>query len=110
MSKGLGKLQRDILASLNSPRTEVEKGIYDLRRVARFVAKPRVTAVYGGPEDDKFACPYEPFPAFSAAFSRAIRALIKRGELEEVSRAHRWGGRLSRQIRFVRRADVKRGQ
>ena len=108
MSKGLGELQRRILDCLATPlpphsRMEVEEGVYDLRRVARLVAKPRVDAQYGGPKDEKFALAYEPSPSYSAAFSRAVRSLIERGELEVVRGVTPWHGRpTTRQIRFVR--------
>jgi hypothetical protein len=99
MSKGTGRIQRDILARcLDDPRTEVQKGVYDLRLVARCVAGPGDAKYHSG--DPKFALPFCPSESFSAAFSRAVRSLIKRGELERVDRIHR--GKLSRQIRFVR--------
>ena len=94
MSKGIGNLQRDILACLDS-RTEVKAGVYDLRLVARYVA--------AGPElAERFALPYYPDPSFTAAFSRAVRSLMERGELEEVRHTLR-DGRQTRQTRFVRR-------
>jgi len=104
MSKGIGQLQRDILARLDSPGrevekglfvngTEVEEGVYDLRLVARYVA--------GGEAARLFGFPAYPTSSFSAAFSRAVRSLIERGELEVVSLPLR-DGRPTRQIRFVR--------
>jgi hypothetical protein len=109
MSKGLGELKRRILDCLDNPpaqtqaeygpRMEVEKGVYDLRIVARFVA--------GGEAAVYFGSPFYPTASFSAAFSRAVRSLIRRGELEEVRHANRWGGSLSRQTRFVRRAALQ---
>src|SRR5258708_4033860 len=101
MSKGIGQLQRDILARLDSPRTEVEEGVYDLRLVARYVAGPGDAQYHSGAP--KFALPFYQSGSFSAAFSGAVRSLMRRGELEEVHRFHRGGG--SRQIRFVRRCS-----
>jgi len=72
MSKGLGKLQRDILAHLDSPGTEVEEGVFDLRRVSRYVA--------GEPEPLHLANPFYRSESFTAAFSRAVHSLIQRGE------------------------------
>lgn len=121
MSKGIGKLQRDILGGL-TPETEVDlgllwamsaqghaakdgklAGVYDLRRVARQVAD-RSDAQY--PADGKWALPYYPTEAYSAAFCRAVRSLIKRGLLEIVHLVD-YRGKLSSQARFVRvkRAD-----
>lgn len=82
---------------------EVKAGVYDLRLVARFVAKPRVDAEHGGPKDEKLALPYYPSGPYSAAFSRAVRSLIERGELEVVRGVTTWRGRtIHHQTRFVR--------
>lgn len=96
MSKGLGYLQRDILAFLDSPGTEVAAGVYDLRIVARYIAAEPELA-------EKVALPFYPSASFSAAFSRAVRSLIERGELVEARRHTLPDGRLPNQVRFVRR-------
>ncbi|WP_183981644.1 hypothetical protein [Tunturiibacter gelidoferens] len=87
---------------------EVERGVYDLRIVARYVsggdaAKLDVDEVADLPglSRAKWRQFYlYPDASFSAAFSRAVRSLIRRGQLEVVHRFHR--GKLSSQIRFVR--------
>jgi len=125
MSKGLGALQRRILDCLDNPpaqpqvkygpRMEVEKGVYDLRTVARYVvggeaAKLDVDEFPDFPSCAKWRQQFYSDTAFSAAFSRAVRSLIKRGELEEVRRSL-WDGRLTRQVRFVhRRSSPATGQ
>jgi hypothetical protein len=68
MSRGLGRLQRDILAVL--PHAETAGG-YDLRAVAQAIASQ--TGRLGG--DGK------PTAGFAATFSRSIRSLIRRGYL-----------------------------
>ena len=66
MSKGLGGLQRRILDCLVNPpaqpqvkydlRMEVEKGVYDLRLVARYVAGTRDAQYHSG--EPKIALPF----------------------------------------------------
>jgi hypothetical protein len=107
MSKGIGPLQRRILDNLDHPPsnpeskhpvggTEVEPGVYDLRIVARYVV--------GGDAAIYFAKPVHFDPAFRAAFSRAVRSLVRRGELVDVWEQHPlWNGCQTMQVRFVRR-------
>lgn len=112
MSRGLGRLQQEILATLDPAQERVKQaygtyefmsrvhdggvaichgqrfrvpdGVYDLRAVLRVLKRQKGISQYGNGGG-----------VFSAAFSRAIRGLIKRGHL--VSRSQ------SREIRFVER-------
>jgi hypothetical protein len=79
MSRGLGKLQREILAGLEAQEPVTEfgyhghwftptiTGLYDLRALAPVVAERLQKRGGDGP--------------FSAAFSRAVRGLVRRGVL-----------------------------
>jgi hypothetical protein len=79
MSRGLGKLQREILAGLEAQEPVTEfgyhghwftptiTGLYDLRALAPVVAQRLQKPGGDGP--------------FSAAFSRAVRGLVRRGML-----------------------------
>jgi hypothetical protein len=82
MSKGLGKLQRLIVAELSKPGGEtvespmncffvLPESHHDLRRISKELAQKHVGLDYGN------------IPAkWHAAFSRAIRGLRKRGLIE----------------------------
>src|ERR1700761_5906376 len=97
MSRGLGKLQRAILESLDEAKIQETQyhgckpddyegiryhgstfvpsdGLYDLRASVQFLA--RATGNLRS---------YRITPSFSAAFSRAVRGLIKAGYLESDS-------------------------
>ncbi len=79
MSRGLGRLQGEILAALHAHElltefryqghhfTPATAGLYDLREIAREVAQQLHRQDGDG--------------AFSAAFSRAVRGLVRRGFL-----------------------------
>jgi hypothetical protein len=75
MSRGLGSLQREILATLNRGHeadfvSDDYHAVYDLRAVKRTLAARR---------QDRL--PRLHYPAFEASFSRAIDTLIGRGLL-----------------------------
>jgi len=101
MSRGLGRLQRDILASLDTAKNQqhyyhggngdelhpgwlivqravvrIPGDVYDLRASARFLAREQ------GALGDVVK---EIVPAFRSAFSRAVGSLLRDGDLTAVS-------------------------
>jgi hypothetical protein len=77
MSRGLGKLQREILETLEAarPACGCPDGVYDLWNSSRFLAKRHGA---GAAEGDYCA---HIKPAFQSAFSHAVRGLMARGLL-----------------------------
>ncbi len=133
MSRGLGKLQREILDNLErstdgtvvffypggnnaeppifpyrrawhaGQRFKIADGVYDLRAVKRVVAR--------GDPHKRFTHMEFYDPAYDVSFHRAVKSLVQRGELED--RGPRWydtgtgtDRKMTRQIRFVTRPGL----
>jgi hypothetical protein len=90
MSRGLGKLQREIMERLDHAETRPGSNAYDLRRLRRVIA---------GEEYGKNG-------AFQASFCRAVHGLINRGILQKRKEVVRppgyYGGRFSKARVFYR--------
>jgi hypothetical protein len=98
MSRGLGSLQREILATLNQDHeadfvSDDYHAVYDLLAVKRTLAARRQGRL----------CQLDCSPAFEASFSRAIRMLVTRGLLRR-----EWRRNTSGQIDRYHTAFVSR--
>jgi hypothetical protein len=82
VSKGLGRLQREIIAAetpgafeVDGLKFELRKDVIDLRRVVTLLA---------GKHNAYTHCTFVR-PSFQAAFSRAVKGLVRRGLIEKLT-------------------------
>jgi hypothetical protein len=109
MSRGLGKLQRDILDALPAHEVEKHPGVYDLKklRVALSQAMGRGQYVKGRYSREQNI--WWPDYVFAACFSRAVHTLMTRGLLTPARpcdhfMCHDWG---RWRLPYVQRTDKR---